>query len=324
MLVFRIVFFRCHKQSLPEEPYSCLNKKAEMLRTKPDVCKVGLLSSKSSQIGTGDLKTLSEPKGSCAKLKSNTDQENILENVPQPSTGLPKACLPTKVSSTAELEIASTPELQKHLEHAPSTSEVLSDRLEEKAGINSDSPNTCVEKKVEASTLGCRSQNLKEKVDNESYCTRSNNKIQNAPSRKSVLTDPAKLKKLQQSGEAFVQDDSCINIVAQLSKCRECRLDSLRKDKEQQKDSPVFCRFFHFRRLQFNKHGVLRVEGFLTPNKYDSEAIGLWLPLAKNIVGTDLDTAKYILANIGDHFCQMVISEKEAMSTIEPHSKSIS
>lgn len=66
MLVFRIVFFRCHKQSLPEEPYSCLNKKAEMLRTKPDVCKVGLLSSKSSQIGTGDLKTLSEPKGSCA------------------------------------------------------------------------------------------------------------------------------------------------------------------------------------------------------------------------------------------------------------------
>lgn len=179
MLVFRIVFFRCHKQSLPEETYSCLNKKAEMLRTKPDVCKVGLLSSKSSQIGTGDLKTLSEPKGSCAKLKSNTDQENILESVPQPSTGLPKACLPTKVSSTAELEIASTPELQKHLEHAPSTSEVLSDRLEEKAGINSDSPNTCMEKKVEASTLGCRSRNLKEKVDNESYCTRSNNKIQN-------------------------------------------------------------------------------------------------------------------------------------------------
>ncbi|XP_014439632.1 lysine-specific demethylase 3A isoform X3 [Tupaia chinensis] len=144
-------------------------------------------------------------------------------------------------------------------------------------------------------------------------------KFLKVPSRKSVLSDPAKLKKLQQSGEAFVQDDSCVNIVAQLPKCRECRLDSLRKDKEQQKDSPVFCRFFHFRRLQFNKHGVLRVEGFLTPNKYDSEAIGLWLPLTRNVVGTDLDTAKYILANIGDHFCQMVISEKEAMSTIEPH-----
>ncbi|XP_036894900.1 lysine-specific demethylase 3A [Sturnira hondurensis] len=312
----------CHKQSLPEELSSSLNMKTQILKTNPDVCNVGLLPSESSQIRTGDLETLSEPKGSCTQLKTSADQENELESVPQPSTGLLKACLPTKASSVAELEIASTPELQKHLELAPSTSDFLSNKLEGKAAINGDNPNSCVEKKVEPSTLSCQSQNLKEssvKVDNESYCTRSNNKIQNVHSRKSVLTDPAKLKKLQQSGEAFVQDDSCMNIIAQLPKCRECRLDSLRKDKEQQKDSPVFCRFFHFRRLQFNKHGVLRVAGFLTPNKYDNEAIGLWLPLTKNIVGTDLDTAKYILANIGDHFCQMVISEKEAMSTIEPH-----
>ncbi|XP_032736518.1 lysine-specific demethylase 3A isoform X3 [Lontra canadensis] len=300
----------CHKQIIPEELSSSLNTKPEILRTRPDmVCKVGLLSSKFSQIGTEDLKPLSEPKGSCTQLKTNTDKENKLESVSQSSTGLPVECLPTK-PSMAELEIASTPELQKHLGYAPSTSDGLSDKPEEKAGVSSNSSSSCVEKKlIEPSALGCRSQNLKEssvKIDNESCCTRSNNKIQNAPSRKSVLTDPAKLKKLQQSGEAFVQDDSCVNIIAQLPKCRECRLDSLRKDKEQQKDSPVFCRFFHFRRLQFNKHGVLRVEGFLTPNKYDSEAIGLWLPLTKNVVGTDLDTAKYILANIGDHFCQMV------------------
>ncbi|XP_066233859.1 lysine-specific demethylase 3A isoform X2 [Saccopteryx leptura] len=312
----------CHKQSSPEEISYSPNTKPEILRTKPDACKVGLLSSESSQVGIGDLETLNEAKDSCAQLKTNTNPENRLESVPQPSTGLPKAPLPTKTSSVADMETAGAPELQKHPEHAPSSSDFLSNKLEEKAGICGDSPNSCVEKKIEPSTLGCQSQNLKEssvKVDSDSYCTRSNNKLQNAPSRKSVLTDPAKLKKLQQSGEAFVQDDSCVNIVAQLPKCRECRLDSLRKDKEQQKDSPVFCRFFHFRRLQFNKHGVLRVEGFLTPNKYDSEAIGLWLPLTKNIVGTDLDTAKYILANIGDHFCQMVISEKEAMSTIEPH-----
>ncbi|XP_014439631.1 lysine-specific demethylase 3A isoform X2 [Tupaia chinensis] len=297
----------CHKQSLPEELSSCLNTKPEILR-KPDVCKAGLLSSKSSQFGTGDLKILSESKGGSIQAKTNTSQENRLELVPQPSPGLPKECLPTKASKT-ESEIANIPELQKHLEHAPSTSNVLLNKPEMKAGIQNGSPNRCAEKKIEPSTLGCRSQNLKEssiKVDNESCCTRSNNKIQTVPSRKSVLSDPAKLKKLQQSGEAFVQDDSCVNIVAQLPKCRECRLDSLRKDKEQQKDSPVFCRFFHFRRLQFNKHGVLRVEGFLTPNKYDSEAIGLWLPLTRNVVGTDLDTAKYILANIGDHFCQMV------------------
>ncbi|ERE66365.1 lysine-specific demethylase 3A [Cricetulus griseus] len=310
----------CHKQGLPEELSSCLNTKSEVPRTKPDVCKAGLLSSKSSQVGIGDLKILSEPKSSCIQPKTSTDEESRLESAPQPATGLPKECYPAKTSSKAELDVAATPELQKHLEHAASTSEDLSDKPDVKAGVSS--LNSCAEKKIEPSSVGCQSQNLKEtsvKVDNESCCTRSSNKTQTPPARKSVLTDPDKLKKLQQSGEAFVQDDSCVNIMAQLPKCRECRLDSLRKDKDQQKDSPVFCRFFHFRRLQFNKHGVLRVEGFLTPNKYDSEAIGLWLPLTKNVMGTDLDTAKYILANIGDHFCQMVISEKEAMSTIEPH-----
>lgn len=180
MLVFHIIFFRCHKQSLPEERSSGVNTKTEILRTKPDVCEVELLSSKSSQIGTGDLETMSEPKGSCTQLKTSTDQENRLESVPQSLSGLPTACLPTGASSTAELEIATAPELQKHLEHAPSTSDVLPDKLEEKAGVSG--ANSCVEKKVEPSTVGCQSQNLKEslvKVDSESYCTRSNNKIQN-------------------------------------------------------------------------------------------------------------------------------------------------
>lgn len=65
--------------------------------------------------------------------------------------------------------------------------------------------------------------------------------------RKSILADAAKVKKLQQSGEAFVQDGSCNNIAPHLHKCRECRLDSYRKNKDQ-RESTVFCRFFHFRR----------------------------------------------------------------------------
>nr|KAF6429524.1 lysine demethylase 3A [Molossus molossus] len=173
---------KCLKQSLPEELSSCLNTKPEALKTKPDVCTVGLLSSQSSLVGTGDLETLSKPKDSCTQLKTNTDQEHRLDSVLQPSTGLPKACLPTKTASVTEMEIARTPELQKHLEHAPSTSDFLSNKLEENAGVNGDSPNSCVEKKVEPSTLGCQSQNLKEssvEVNNESYCTRSNNKTQN-------------------------------------------------------------------------------------------------------------------------------------------------
>ncbi|KAM4707877.1 lysine-specific demethylase 3A isoform 2-T2 [Discoglossus pictus] len=150
----------------------------------------------------------------------------------------------------------------------------------------------------------------------ETY-TRSPSKSETVTYPRSILLDTQKLKRLQQTGDCFVQDGSCNDIAPHLHKCRECRLDRFGRCKEQ-KDSAVFCRFFHFRRLHFNKHGLLREAGFLTPNKYDAEAINLWLPLANYVVELDLDTAKYILANTGDHFCKLIMSEKEVMASIDP------
>lgn len=167
---------------MPEVVSSCLNTKPDALQTKPDVCAVGMLSSESSQVGTRDSETMNEANGSITQLKTSADQEHRLDSVPQTLTSLPKTSLPTKAASVAEVESAKAPELQKHLEPAPCTSKFLSAKLEEKAVINGDSPNSCVEKKVEPSTLGCQSQNLRESsvgVNNESYCTRSNNKTQN-------------------------------------------------------------------------------------------------------------------------------------------------
>ncbi|XP_078079630.1 lysine-specific demethylase 3A-like [Mustelus asterias] len=136
----------------------------------------------------------------------------------------------------------------------------------------------------------------------------------------SVLNDAQKVRALQQSGESFLQDGSCINIAPHLHKCRECRLASYHRYRDEA-DSTVFCRFFHFRKLHFNKHGVLRAEGFLSPNQCDPEALRLWMPSDGNAEGLDLDTSKYILANIGDHFCQLVMSEKEALKLVEPCKK---
>ncbi|XP_041051729.1 lysine-specific demethylase 3A-like isoform X1 [Carcharodon carcharias] len=136
----------------------------------------------------------------------------------------------------------------------------------------------------------------------------------------SVLNDAQKVRALQQSGESFLQDGSCIDIAPHLHKCRECRLASYHRYRDEA-DSTVFCRFFHFRKLHFNKHGVLRAEGFLAPNQCDPEALRLWMPSDANIEGLDLDTSKYILANIGDHFCQLVMSEKEALKLVEPCKK---
>lgn len=75
-------------------------------------------------------------------------------------------------------------------------------------------------------------------------------------------------------------------------------------------------------RLAFTRKGVLRVEGFLSPQQSDAMAMGLWLPAPAVQEGLDLDTSKYILANVGDQFCQLVMSEKEAMMMVEPHRES--
>ncbi|KAG8546473.1 hypothetical protein GDO81_018824 [Engystomops pustulosus] len=154
-------------------------------------------------------------------------------------------------------------------------------------------------------------------VKMEANLQKSPNKNDNVTYPRSIMLDPQKLKRLQSSGDCFVQDGSCNDIAPHLHKCRECRLDRFGRSKEQ-RDAAVFCRFFHFRRLYFNKHGLLREGGFLTPNKYDAEAMNLWLPLVNSVVDLDLDTAKYILANIGDHFCKLIMSEKEVMASVDP------
>ncbi|KAK5623975.1 hypothetical protein CRENBAI_023744 [Crenichthys baileyi] len=143
----------------------------------------------------------------------------------------------------------------------------------------------------------------------------------------SVLKDQSKVRRLKQSGESFLQDGSCISVAPHLHKCRECRLERYRKyrntedDSEDEDDPNVACRFFHFRRLAFTRKGILRVEGFLSPQQSDAMAMGLWLPAPAVQEGLDLDTSKYILANVGDQFCQLVMSEKEAMMMVEPHQK---
>ncbi|XP_015718116.1 lysine-specific demethylase 3A isoform X2 [Coturnix japonica] len=314
------------RRSVPEVHPSCLNAGTKPLKENltlfPKVTYIPKEQTQNVNDQNGKYTSLISSRSSSLSDSTNgkeTSPKNISEPLLKPATNFPKECISAKplqhLNSSIAIPRVNSSDLQRTLDCRPSTSDAHLLPFTE-AGAKSH--------------VGCNSQKgnkVDEHADMEFFIRRNENesfwsgstKIQdNVIVRKSILADASKVKKLQQSGEAFVQDGSCNNIAPHLHKCRECRLDSYRKNKGE-KDSTVFCRFFHFRRLQFNKHGILREEGFLTPNKYDPEAISLWLPLAKNVVGLDLDTAKYILANIGDHFCQLVISEKEVMSTIEPH-----
>ncbi|NWY04581.1 JHD2C protein, partial [Nothoprocta ornata] len=137
---------------------------------------------------------------------------------------------------------------------------------------------------------------------------------------RSVLKDWRKVKKLKQTGESFLQDDSCSEIGPNLQKCRECRLIRSKKG-EESTHSPVFCRFYYFRRLSFSKNGVVRIDGFSSPDQYDDEALSLWTHENYEDDELDLETSKYILDMIGDKFCQLVTSEKTAMSWVKKDAK---
>ncbi|XP_042315862.1 probable JmjC domain-containing histone demethylation protein 2C isoform X4 [Sceloporus undulatus] len=138
---------------------------------------------------------------------------------------------------------------------------------------------------------------------------------------RSVLKDWRKVKKLKQTGESFLQDDSCYEIGPNLQKCRECRLVRSKKG-EESAHSPVFCRFYYFRRLSFSKNGVVRIDGFSSPDQYDDEAMSLWThENYDDDDELDLETCKYILEHIGDKFCELVTSEKTAMSWVKKDAK---
>ncbi|XP_041124944.1 probable JmjC domain-containing histone demethylation protein 2C isoform X2 [Polyodon spathula] len=137
---------------------------------------------------------------------------------------------------------------------------------------------------------------------------------------RSVLKDWRKVKKLKQTGESFLQDDSCSEIGPNLRKCRECRVFRNKRG-EEPAPSPVFCRFYYFRRLSFSKNGVVRIDGFSSPDQYDDEAISLWAPDDYEDNELDLETSKYILGYIGDKFCQLVTSENTATTWIKKDAK---
>lgn len=77
-------------------------------------------------------------------------------------------------------------------------------------------------------------------------------------------------------------------------------------------------------RLSFSKNGVVRIDGFSSPDQYDDEALSLWTHENYEDDELDLETCKYILDIIGDKFCQLVTSEKTAMSWVKKDGKGLS
>ena len=113
---------------------------------------------------------------------------------------------------------------------------------------------------------------------------------------------------------------------------------------------------FYFCRLKFSTKGFLTIAGFCQPSDADADDVELWMPCLpckyfeqlhtsinnyycanynygfniECILLTafyfisvfepklDVNMAKYVIANVGDRFCELVEQEKEAMSLVSP------
>ena len=68
---------------------------------------------------------------------------------------------------------------------------------------------------------------------------------------------------------------------------------------------------------------MVRIDGFSSPDQYDDEAMSLWTHENYEDDELDLETSKYILDIIGDKFCQLVTSEKTALSWVKKDGKEV-
>ncbi|KAH8293007.1 hypothetical protein KR054_004872 [Drosophila jambulina] len=119
----------------------------------------------------------------------------------------------------------------------------------------------------------------------------------------------------------FLQDLPCFKLqkAHEIPKCRECRRRNAvpSTEAEGSTGNDVYCRFYEFRRLQYNDKGDLSVAGF--PNPYSEptpEDYAIWQPDGKTAPTSgfmDIQVCRYILLHAGDQFCYLWRQEAEAL-----------
>ncbi|XP_062126405.1 lysine-specific demethylase 3A-A [Drosophila sulfurigaster albostrigata] len=134
----------------------------------------------------------------------------------------------------------------------------------------------------------------------------------------------------------FLQHLPCFKLQeSKTPKCRECRrrhglqaatlssgnISSNNNNSSNSNNNDIYCRFYEFRRLQYNEAGELSVAGF--PNPYQeptSDDYSIWQPDGKTAPTAgymDIQVCRYILLHAGDQFCYLWRQEAEALKLHE-------
>lgn len=124
---------------------------------------------------------------------------------------------------------------------------------------------------------------------------------------------------LKKTMTPFIQDGPCSEITPKLTKCRECKMTPVQRSKKQPN---IFCRFYAFRRLKYSSRSIVTIDGFSELSDADPDDIEPWLPrFPVEEPDLDIENSKFIIAKVGDKFCELVEQEREAKSWAGEHAK---
>ncbi|XP_067857171.1 probable JmjC domain-containing histone demethylation protein 2C [Heptranchias perlo] len=143
---------------------------------------------------------------------------------------------------------------------------------------------------------------------------KENGHVQNDQSGAPRPKDSPRVMLLKNAGESFLQDVPCTELFTNVPRCRDCWPSRSRKGQELPPLSSV-CRFMHLRRLSITRNGGLKVEGFSTEDQVNEEVV-LEKSTSPRETGLEADTSAYILAHVGDLFCDLVLAEQRLLERI--------
>ncbi|RWS29642.1 putative JmjC domain-containing histone demethylation protein 2C-like protein [Leptotrombidium deliense] len=116
------------------------------------------------------------------------------------------------------------------------------------------------------------------------------------------------LSHLKKTGQPFLQNGPCCDVAPKLPRCRECKPTQRNK-----KIANIFCRFYWYRKIRFNKSAVITSAGFSEPKDAESSDLRLWLPPENPKTSLTVEQCKFLISHVGDQFCDLVKQEQQAL-----------
>ncbi|XP_030565946.1 lysine-specific demethylase 3A [Drosophila novamexicana] len=192
-----------------------------------------------------------------------------------------------------------------------------------------------ISNEINSSANSCKRPNLEseQQTDMEQQQEQQNNVIELSIEEQQRDTDN------RTSCQIFLQHLPCFKLqqlttLTPIPKCRECRRRhappaassaagsaNSSSSSNNSNNNDIYCRFYEFRRLQYNDAGELSVAGF--PNPYEEPTgvdYAIWQPDAKTTPTAgfmDIQVCRYILLHAGDQFCYLWRQEAEALKLHE-------